>query len=208
MLIDLCQAFPKGSSIARDLSRAILNLTESEEIAEIERKWFGDQTTCADESSPFGSQSLDFVNFWGLFVITGSASVLSLVIYVVSFLYKNRRHLDDAAIEDSSLKGRVQSVAILYDQKDMNSHALRKGSAVRRRSMAGSGDPTAPPSLDKINAGDPIVLTAIIDTNMDSPMSISHHHAFEDESVSMEFASQFEEASPPAHIEVMTSNAC
>lgn len=201
--------FPKGSSIVPDLSRAILNLTESNEMSEIERRWFGDQSTCADEGNAFSSKSLDFVNFWGLFLITGAASVLCLILYVISFLYKNRHHLDNLAANGISLTSRVQSVAILYDQKDMNSHTFRRGSAVRHRSMRGSIDQTASPSLDNINIGDSIVLTPCNDISLDSPMSITHdRHTFEDGSVSVELTSPRVAAETPLHsdIEVTTSN--
>jgi len=36
------QVFPKGSPMAPDVSRAIVLLTEGNEMALIERKWFGD----------------------------------------------------------------------------------------------------------------------------------------------------------------------
>ncbi|XP_020587937.1 LOW QUALITY PROTEIN: glutamate receptor 2.9-like [Phalaenopsis equestris] len=53
--------FPKGSSLVTDMSRAILNLTESNEMVEIERRWFGDQSTCPKQgsSSNSASNSLD-----------------------------------------------------------------------------------------------------------------------------------------------------
>lgn len=174
------QAFPKGSSIVSDLSRAILNLTESDEMTEIERKWFGDQTSCSDESSPFSSDSLSFTNFWGLFLITGTASIICLIINIVTFCYKNRDSVNNIA-SNKSLRLRTKSIAIarLYDEKDKSSYPVRR--TARRRSMAeGSMDPTASPSINNISV------------EM-SPVSTFHHHAFEDGSASVELASPMAE---------------
>ena len=55
---DLEQAFPKGSPYVADLSRAILNLTESDEMSLIKHKWFGDADSCAAQGSPFTSERL------------------------------------------------------------------------------------------------------------------------------------------------------
>ncbi|XP_039118465.1 glutamate receptor 2.2-like, partial [Dioscorea cayenensis subsp. rotundata] len=43
--------FPLGSPISRDVSRAILSVTESDMMVAIERKWFGDMTSCPSDSS-------------------------------------------------------------------------------------------------------------------------------------------------------------
>ena len=117
-LFDSPQAFRKGSSIVPDLSRAILNLTESNRMTEMEKRCFGDQGTRPnDNNNPFSSKSLDFVNFWGLFLVTGIASTICLIICVASFLYKNRGFLNSVAAEESSIKRRVQSVVKLYDKR-------------------------------------------------------------------------------------------
>ena len=35
--------FPMGSPLTADVSRAVLTLAEGEEMAQIEKKWFGEQ---------------------------------------------------------------------------------------------------------------------------------------------------------------------
>ncbi|TVU09643.1 hypothetical protein EJB05_43129, partial [Eragrostis curvula] len=84
-------AFPKGSPYVADLSRAILNLTESDELSLIERKWFGDAEGCAAQGSPFTSDSLSFASFWGLFLITGATSLLCCAVHLATFIVANRR---------------------------------------------------------------------------------------------------------------------
>ena len=156
-------------------------------MAEIERRWFGDQSTCADDNSPFSSRSLDFVNFWGLFLITGIASTICLIICVASFLYKNRGFLNNVAAEESSIKRRVQSVVRLYDEKDPRSRTFRSDGKLRQRTMEGSRDASVSPSLNNIN--------------LESPISTSHHHPFEDGRTSVELPSPMAETPPHANIE-------
>nr|DAD27621.1 TPA_asm: hypothetical protein HUJ06_029089 [Nelumbo nucifera] len=70
-------AFPAGSPLVPYISRAILNLTEGDEMETIERKWFQYQTKCQDQSTEVSSNSasLSLRSFWGLFLITGLASI-------------------------------------------------------------------------------------------------------------------------------------
>ncbi|KAL0922088.1 hypothetical protein M5K25_006050 [Dendrobium thyrsiflorum] len=120
--------FPKGSSLVSDMSRAILKLTESDEILEIEHRWFGDQSSCLNQgsSSISASNSLDFNSFYGLFLITGGASLLALLIYSLSFCYRYRHSLAAIKAEEKTLKRRLSSIATLYDEKDLSSHTFKK----------------------------------------------------------------------------------
>ncbi|KAJ6797674.1 glutamate receptor 2.8 [Iris pallida] len=148
-------AFPKGSPIVPDLSRAILNLTESDQMAEIERRWFGDETGCTIEGSKISlNQSLSFMSFWGLFLITGSTSLLALFFCLASFLYKNRHILSQVVAPKKSIKYRVHSVVKLYDQKDLTSHTFRRGE-LRNRAAMSMEDPSASPSVNN-NIGSPV----------------------------------------------------
>ncbi|KAL6656051.1 hypothetical protein ACP70R_006877 [Stipagrostis hirtigluma subsp. patula] len=119
-------AFPKGSPYVADLSRAILNLTESDEMSLIERKWFGDDEGCAAQGSQFTAGSLSFGSFWGLFLITGATSLLCCAVHLVTFLVANRRPIGAlAAASDASWWGRLRGCLKLYDGKDPLSHTFR-----------------------------------------------------------------------------------
>ncbi|KAJ0985044.1 hypothetical protein J5N97_003400 [Dioscorea zingiberensis] len=118
-------AFPKGSSLAQDLSRAILNITEGDEMTDIERRWFGDQTNCLKQGSKLSSNSLNFRSFWGLFLITGIASLVAFCIYWIIFFHKNRNQLMSEIGPGHSLPWRLQSIGWLFDQKDLSSHTFR-----------------------------------------------------------------------------------
>ncbi|CAL9761895.1 unnamed protein product [Musa acuminata subsp. burmannicoides] len=120
-------AFPKGSPLASDLSRAILNITEGEEMTEIERRWFGDQTSCPNQGSTLSSDTdrLDFKSFWGLFLITGAVSMLCCIVFLSRSVYRNRRTFKDIAAE-KSFSRRLISIARLFNARDSSSHGTRR----------------------------------------------------------------------------------
>lgn len=93
--------FPRGSPLVPDISRAILNVTEGSEMTEIERKWFGDPTTCPSSSNSFSSSSLDFRSFGGLFLITGTVSTLMFLLFLATFVYNEWDQLKASAYENS-----------------------------------------------------------------------------------------------------------
>ncbi|KAJ3677152.1 hypothetical protein LUZ60_002876 [Juncus effusus] len=118
--------FPKGSSLVSDLSRAILNITEGDESTEIYQKWFGDPSSCqAQDNSLSSSNSLDFISFWGLFLITGSTSIICCILHFVLFINQNKKSLKEIA-SGHSFRWKFRSMAKLHDQKDLSSHTFRK----------------------------------------------------------------------------------
>ncbi|KAM7480975.1 hypothetical protein LguiB_005558 [Lonicera macranthoides] len=82
--------FPKGSPLVPDVSRAVLRVTEGEEMAKIEKAWFGKQTNCPDPNTSVSSSSLGVNSFWGLFVIVGVAASFALIIFISMLVYENR----------------------------------------------------------------------------------------------------------------------
>ncbi|KAF8695343.1 hypothetical protein HU200_037573 [Digitaria exilis] len=160
-------AFPKGSPYVADLSRAILNLTESDEMSEIERKWFGDDDEgCAAQGSQFTSDSLSFASFWGLFLITGATSLLCCVVHLVTFLVANRRSIwVVVSTTHEPWKDRIRMFLELLDKKDLSSHTFRTkdggggGGSVAGRSAHDAG--AASPAVEHIAAS--------------SPFSVSNH---------------------------------
>ena len=121
------QAFPKGSSLAPDISRAILKVTEGDKINEIKGKWFGPQTNCPDRSNSVPSNRLGLNSFWGLFLIAGIVSLLALIIYIAMFIYQNKEVLmpsSDSAV--STWSRRILDLLRIFNQKDFKSHTFKK----------------------------------------------------------------------------------
>ncbi|XP_058007985.1 glutamate receptor 2.2-like [Hevea brasiliensis] len=143
-------AFPKGSPLVPDVSRAILKVTEGDKIKEIWGKWFGEMGTCPDRSNSVPSNRLGLNSFWGLFLIAGITSCLALIIYFGMFIYQNRGVLKpfDTRV---SMRSRILDLLKIFNQKDFKSHAFKKsivddGSGITVPVM---GEPS--PSSNSIN---------------------------------------------------------
>ncbi|KAJ3704817.1 hypothetical protein LUZ61_008522 [Rhynchospora tenuis] len=83
-------AFPKGSPLVPDISRAIINITNGDDMIQMEKKWIGEQN-CQNNGNIIGSNNLSFVSFWGIFLMTGVVSTVSLLISVIISLCKKWR---------------------------------------------------------------------------------------------------------------------
>ncbi|KAJ4754312.1 glutamate receptor 2.2 [Rhynchospora pubera] len=80
--------FPRGSPLLQDMSRAVLSLTEGDEMIRIEKKWFGASDTCTSMTTSLSSSRLKFDCFKGLFIITGAVSGIMLLTYLGMRIYK------------------------------------------------------------------------------------------------------------------------
>ncbi|KAF8689855.1 hypothetical protein HU200_041486 [Digitaria exilis] len=143
--------FPMGSPLTPDVSRAVLALAEGDEMALIEKKWFGEPGACPSQQAAgggaaVGSSSLGFQSFGGLFLITGVVSGLMLVIYLATFVYRERGEVRYDVEEGvggnsggSSMR-RLRAWLRHFDQKDLksptfktwNEESVRDGSQTRR----------------------------------------------------------------------------
>ncbi|KAJ3695385.1 hypothetical protein LUZ60_000762 [Juncus effusus] len=113
--------FPRGSPLLPDMSRAVLRVREGSEMTEIERKWFGEST---NQSTNFGSSSLSFQSFAGLFIIIGSVSGLMLFSYLIMLICKEKDELISMITPDQSFLNIVKLWFGHYDGIDLNSPTL------------------------------------------------------------------------------------
>ncbi|KAJ6373290.1 hypothetical protein OIU76_027597 [Salix suchowensis] len=138
--------FPKGSPLVPDVSRAVLNMTEGDKMKEIENAWFGKQSRCPDSSPWITSSSLSLKSFWGLFLIAGVASLLALIIFMVMFVYKERKMLSPL---DSRIPiwRKARNFFRVFIQRDLKSHTFRKSEKNDRNgsSLPGMGGPSPSP---------------------------------------------------------------
>uniref|UniRef100_A0A0E0B397 Ionotropic glutamate receptor C-terminal domain-containing protein n=1 Tax=Oryza glumipatula TaxID=40148 RepID=A0A0E0B397_9ORYZ len=90
-------AFPKGSPLLGDISKAILSITEGDIIMQLENKWIGYQNDCKSVDSAVGTVSdpdkLNVDSFKGLFILTGVASTSSLLIAVMIYYYEKKKSM-------------------------------------------------------------------------------------------------------------------
>lgn len=75
----LMQAFPKGSSLAIDISRATLKAIESGE----------GQTHCGSTGSKIQNEQLGSQPFFGLFAICGAIGLFGLLATIIHFVNRN-----------------------------------------------------------------------------------------------------------------------
>ncbi|WJX41656.1 hypothetical protein P8452_28977 [Trifolium repens] len=118
-------AFPKGSPLVADISRAILNVTQGDKMKTIENAWFK-EAICLDSSTEISSNNnLGLESFWGLFLIAWIASLVALLIFVVTFLYQHK-HIWLNNDQNTSIWRRVCILVRIFDQRDSNSHTFKK----------------------------------------------------------------------------------
>ena len=118
------QAFPKGSPLAADISRAILNVTQGDKMKTIESAWFN-RSSCPDSTTQVSSNSLGLESFWGLFVVVGVSSLLALMIFSITFLYQHR-HIWLPHNPNTSIWRRIGILLSIFNDKDLNSHTFKK----------------------------------------------------------------------------------
>ncbi|KAH7858037.1 hypothetical protein Vadar_019379 [Vaccinium darrowii] len=131
-------AFPKGSPLVPDVSRAILNVTEGGQLTRIQRKWFGEEAQCEEQDGTrVTSDSLDVESFKGLFLVAGTSSCFALIVFLSIFLYDNRLIL---ASNNSSLWQKLIAVAKNFDEKKENSSDASKKTNPANEGMAVASD--------------------------------------------------------------------
>lgn len=82
------QAFPKGSPIAIDVSRAILELSENGRLKTLEDKWFVPSPECSeDERYITRPENLTLHSFSGLYVVYGATSIICFLLFVIRLLW-------------------------------------------------------------------------------------------------------------------------
>lgn len=115
-------AFPKDSELAIDMSAAILTLSENGQLQRLHDMWLmTDQ--CGSPISQVQSNQLSLSSFWGLFLVTGLASVTSLLVYMFRLLWQflHKANAIDQSRSFSSRSTRfIKSFASYIDESSIN----------------------------------------------------------------------------------------
>ncbi|KAK2631556.1 hypothetical protein EUGRSUZ_L02750 [Eucalyptus grandis] len=116
-------AFPKGSPLVPDVSRAVLKVIESPDMNLITTTWFGDQDKCSEEDTTTAtSNSLTLDSFKGLFIITALSSTSALFIFFINFFCESKRIL----ASQEPVKQKVVAIARTFNEKKEDAHPAAK----------------------------------------------------------------------------------
>ncbi|KAL4033824.1 hypothetical protein IC575_006938 [Cucumis melo] len=126
--------FPIGSPLVPDISRAILQVTESDRMREIENAWFQKPMDCsASKASELSSSRLSPISFWGLFMIISVVSFVSCISYIGKFLYDERLVWLNV---NHTIWARISRLFLMFMGRDLRAHPLR-----RRRRFIDNANP-------------------------------------------------------------------
>ncbi|KAB2623634.1 glutamate receptor 3.6-like [Pyrus ussuriensis x Pyrus communis] len=86
-------AFPRDSPLAIDMSTAVLKLSEKGDLQKIHDKWLK-KSACSAEGAKQAVDRLSMSSFWGLFLLSGIACFLALVLHVLRMVHQYYRYYD------------------------------------------------------------------------------------------------------------------
>ncbi|KAE9454199.1 hypothetical protein C3L33_13883, partial [Rhododendron williamsianum] len=138
------QAFPKGSPLVPDVSRAILNVTDGDKFTQIQRQLFPKEVECAEQDgAKVTSGSLNVQSFKGLFLVAATSSSFALILFLSIFLYDNRVIL---ASNNSSLWQKLIAMTKNFDKEKENTYDASKKTNLANEGMAVASDCPESPS--------------------------------------------------------------
>ncbi|XP_062102791.1 glutamate receptor 3.6-like [Humulus lupulus] len=98
-------AFPKDSPLAVDMSTAILKLSETGNLRRIHDKWLM-RSSCTSEGTKKDVDRLELKSFWGLFLLSGIACLVALLLYLFKMLrhfFNNHSSLGNATSQSPTI---------------------------------------------------------------------------------------------------------
>ncbi|KAM0859200.1 hypothetical protein ACQ4PT_047351 [Festuca glaucescens] len=143
-------AFQRDSPLAVDLSTAILTLSENGDLQRIHDKWLSPGQCASSQGTNVAVDRLNLSSFWGLFLISGVACFIALLVFFTRILCqygKYNQGVDEVTEEESPVRRpeRIRSIRDLMAFVDMKEEEVKR--AIRRkpsddrrdRSIASSG---------------------------------------------------------------------
>ncbi|XP_058192662.1 glutamate receptor 2.8-like [Rhododendron vialii] len=137
-------AFPKGSPLVPDVSRAILNVTDGDKFTQIQSQLFREEVECAEQDGArVTSGSLNVESFKGLFLVAATSLSFALILFLSIFLYDNRVIL---ASNNSSLWQKLIAMAKNFDREKENTYDASKKTNLANEGMTVASDRPESPS--------------------------------------------------------------
>ncbi|KAG8380242.1 hypothetical protein BUALT_Bualt07G0172900 [Buddleja alternifolia] len=107
----------KGSLLVADVSRAVIQLTENGRISEIEGQWIKHKA-CNGPDGTIASTSISLQSFKTLFAVTTGITATCLLVFLVTYLYKNRDFVRRIANSNTTIWSKFHAICSHFDQKD------------------------------------------------------------------------------------------
>ncbi|KAF3647535.1 putative receptor-like protein kinase-like [Capsicum annuum] len=114
--------FPKGSPLVADVSREVIKLTEIGEMLDIQREWSISDPTCNGPDTTVTSVSVSLQSFKGLFAITGAITSSCVLIFIASYVYKNRSSLQQILNSRTTVWSKIKEIGTHFDQRELSIH--------------------------------------------------------------------------------------
>nr|KYP72084.1 Glutamate receptor 3.4 [Cajanus cajan] len=110
--------FQKGSPVARDVSKAILQLLELGELKKLEDKWLNHPGACSNKSTSESTESLRLGSFWVLYVISGATSTICFLLYTIQLKYSqtSQDEVQEQRNDNSGAQSPWKKVVIIVKQ--------------------------------------------------------------------------------------------
>ncbi|XP_065877224.1 glutamate receptor 2.9-like [Euphorbia lathyris] len=108
--------FQKGSPIAADFSKAILELSEDGKLKNLEEKWFHPSSECEENTTGDRTESLRLKSFMGLFLISAATSTICFLIFLIR-LFNNFWHHQKEEENTSMWKRTITLAKYFYHGK-------------------------------------------------------------------------------------------
>ncbi|CAM6092968.1 unnamed protein product [Calypogeia fissa] len=138
-------AFPKGSQLAVDISTAILQMSEDGRLQTINEYWLNNQN--CGSGSTVNSNQLGLDTFWGLFLITGCASILCVFLYYARLTWQHHKfYREDGEESDQSLSRSARRMSFLrslvtyIEEEEVSRDDSVKGNKTSRNKASGKLD--------------------------------------------------------------------
>ncbi|KAI5319912.1 hypothetical protein L3X38_039620 [Prunus dulcis] len=116
-------AFPRDSPLAIDMSTAVLKLSEKGDLQKIHDKWLM-KSACSAEGAKQAVDRLQIKSFWGLFLLSGIACFLALVLHVIRMMHKYYKRPDSDC--ESSQSRRLQSFVSFVNKREQEAKSRPK----------------------------------------------------------------------------------
>jgi ionotropic glutamate receptor len=119
-----------------DLSTAILTLSENGDLQRIHDKWLSPGQCASSQGPDVAADRLNLSSFWGLFLISGIACFIALLIFFTRILCqydKYNQGVDDATEEECPVRRpeRIRSIRDLMTFVDMKEEEVKR--TIRRK---------------------------------------------------------------------------